>query len=70
MKVEIKYIERTSLDHDAFVKLVEKYAKLKNDVTIVFDKRINGFRTIQVQRREEGSYYTNLSKKTQVQNIL
>lgn len=45
-KVEVRYIDRTCLERDAYIKTVQKYANdLKYDVSIVFDKRLVNYGT-------------------------
>jgi len=39
MKVDVKYIERTPLDKEAYVRLVRHYVDSKRDILIVFDGR-------------------------------
>ena len=44
MNVKLKYLDRTCLQEDAFIKLVRKYgSKLTHDVLIIFDLRIKDF---------------------------
>lgn len=45
-KITIKYIERTCLNKNAYVKLVRKFGKLKYKMLIVFDNRIKDYRSI------------------------
>jgi len=42
--IEVRHIERTGLDENAFVKVVKKYAKsLNHNILIVFDLRIKDY---------------------------
>lgn len=45
-KLEIRHIERTCLNLEAFNKLVKKFGKLKQKTLIVFDKRIKDYRLL------------------------
>lgn len=38
--IHVKYIERTPLNKEAYIKLVKKYAKTQLDIHICFDKRL------------------------------
>jgi hypothetical protein len=42
--IEVRYIERTSLEKEPLKKTIQKFAKvLKQDILVVFDLRIKGF---------------------------
>jgi hypothetical protein len=44
-KVEIRYIEKTSLNEASYLKLVRRFKKIKHNLVIVFDRRIKSFGT-------------------------
>lgn len=52
MKIEVKNIEKTKLNKEAFLKVVERFLKNKKSLLIIFDGRLDCF-----------GYYTYNSKK-------
>jgi len=59
MPIEIRYIERTCLQKDAFMKMIKKYHKLNHNIRVVFDLRINSY----------GSHWWDGNKKIHIIRI-
>lgn len=57
--IEVRHCERTCLNAQAYIKLIETYANLKNKIIICFDKRIKAF----------GQYAFDANKKAHIIRI-